>query len=58
MAAFSTSSESSIYESSVLIRKSSTVAEEDHQIQQQAEKESRFAELQKQMQGPIGEEII
>jgi len=33
MAAFSTSSESSIYESSVLIRKSSTVAEEDHQIQ-------------------------
>jgi hypothetical protein len=46
MAAFSTSTESSIYESSVLIRRSSNVAEEDQMIQQKKENDnSRFAEL-------------
>jgi hypothetical protein len=46
MAAFSTSTESSIYESSVLIRRSSNVTEEDQMIQQKKGTDnSRFAEL-------------
>lgn len=59
MAAFSTSSESSsIYESSVLIRRSSNVAEEPAELALIKSSSTRFAELQKQMEGPIGDEII
>lgn len=57
MAAFSTSADASGFDQTALIRRSSNVEEDSHVIQS-IQDNSRFAELQKQMQGPIGEQII
>ncbi len=62
MAAFSTSTESQIYAAANLIRRSSSIQEDDTTdntyIQNQVQEGSRFKELQKLIAGPIGEEII
>ena len=57
MAAFSTSSDASGFDQTALIRRSSNVEEDNHMIQN-IQDGSRFAELQKQMQGPVGEQIV
>ena len=59
MAAFSTSKESQVYEVSKLVRKSSSVQEDDYVPKDVIPSEgSRFKELQRLLKGPIGEEII
>ena len=60
MAAFSTSNESSVYQEVTLIRRSSMQEDEPSTNTNQANdtEGSRFKELQKLLQGPMGKEII
>jgi hypothetical protein len=60
MAAFSTSKESQVYDVAKLVRKSSSVQEDENFSSSDLipSEGSRFKELQKLLHGPIGEEII
>lgn len=59
MAAFSTSTnESQVYTVAALVRKSSISEDDQHETSMDMIEGSRFKELQKLLEGPMGEEII